>query len=829
MYMRVSILIVSAFLLIASNRTPQIPENTVIQSGLIVEDLTGSINVEDLAATIVGPGVTISNVTYTGAEIAAGVFGGGENIVGFDAGIILSTGSASGVIGPNQSNSYSVNNGMPGDPDLTLLSGFPTFDAAVLEFDFVPDSDHVIFQFVFASEEYNEFVFSQYNDVFAFFINGVNCALIEGDPVSINTINYGNPYGTEPNSHPYLYINNALPDGGGHINTEMDGLTEVLTCSANVIPNITNYMKLAIADASDYIYDSNVFIRAGSVTTEKRPVILLPGMTASFNLLCFTRQQIFCDDENLWGWTPTAGEYYEPLINRLNQAGYTETNGYLNILFYDWRQPIGSNVQRLKERIASVKSQTGADKVDLIGHSMGGLLARTYVQDSSYANDVSYLVTLGSPHTGSAKAYPYWQAANYYQVGTAERIALGTLMEYYRRRLPCNPWAPICIPTEPVVQTLRRNFPSFQDILPTYDYLYEDNSNQLIAESSMIHRNTFLPGLNDNIGLLFERTEGVATFVGQDLATTERFYVQDRSWWEWPNWDDGKPNWNRESEFMTQLGDGTVIAASASLPDAYVREFSGVWHSDLAANNSVINAIFTFLGISVAPLPVEQMNVPILVLFLDGPANLVVTDPNGQIVASAETIESSRVLSASTYIKGADYISLPEDEFQVVFIPNPVEGRYAVEVHGTNTGAYALGLLDTFNTTTLYSDLDDLWDVAESQIEPAFITTFALTYTVATSPTISLIAETPIIQIPVWVGDDIISGRTVPETYVEIRDTSTDNVLGSGFANEQGHFTILISNPLRFGQQIYPFSNGQAGVSVLAQHYSLYLPLILRQ
>ncbi len=125
-------------------------------------------------------------------------------------------------------------NGTPGDADLTALAGFTTFDASILEFDFVPATDTVFFRFVFASDEYNEFVTTQFNDVFAFFVNGTNCATVEGDPVSINTINFGRPYGSTPNSHPELYINNDLQDGGGSINTEMDGLTHVLTCTATV-------------------------------------------------------------------------------------------------------------------------------------------------------------------------------------------------------------------------------------------------------------------------------------------------------------------------------------------------------------------------------------------------------------------------------------------------------------------------------------------------------------------------------------------------------------------------------------------------------------------
>jgi hypothetical protein len=148
---------------------------------------------------------------------------------------------------------------MPGDPDLDSLSGRTTHDASILEFDFVPQSDSIVFRYVFASEEYNEYVGSQYNDTFGFLINGKNCAVVKRadggeDPVSINTINNG--------SHSDLYVDNT----GGALNTEMDGLTTVLSCNASVTPNATNHAKLAIADATDFVLDSVVFIEAASFT-----------------------------------------------------------------------------------------------------------------------------------------------------------------------------------------------------------------------------------------------------------------------------------------------------------------------------------------------------------------------------------------------------------------------------------------------------------------------------------------------------------------------------------------------------------------------------------
>ncbi|MFN8637912.1 MAG: choice-of-anchor L domain-containing protein [Dehalococcoidia bacterium] len=236
-----------------------------------------------VAQSLGGAGVTISNVSYIGDPRAAGTFTGAAGSVGFAAGVILSTGNIADSVGPNTAEDVTTNLGepanwgLPGDADLSTLSGFTTYDATILKFDFVPDSDRVSFRYVFGSEEYNEYVTSAtvpspYNDVFAFFINGVNCATVPGPtgplPVSINTVNNGNPFGTTPNSNPALYRNNSRTDPGpATIDSEMDGLTVPLTCSATVKPHEINTLRLAIADAADPLYDSVVFIEKGSLST----------------------------------------------------------------------------------------------------------------------------------------------------------------------------------------------------------------------------------------------------------------------------------------------------------------------------------------------------------------------------------------------------------------------------------------------------------------------------------------------------------------------------------------------------------------------------------
>lgn len=241
-----------------------------LKSAQIVEDMT-TLLATDLVYALIGTGPNapvINSVTFTGAETSAGIFTDVTDVFGFESGIVLSSGNAHFIEGPNSSDNATANNGLPGDPDLdALIPGYSSHDATVLEFEFECENiQYISFQYVFASEEYNEYVNTSFNDVFGFFVNGVNIALIPGTstPVSINNLNCGNPYDAPAGgSYCELFNNNDLSDGGGTFDTEADGFTMVLTAETAVDPGV-NTIKLAVADAGDWILDSHVLIKGES-------------------------------------------------------------------------------------------------------------------------------------------------------------------------------------------------------------------------------------------------------------------------------------------------------------------------------------------------------------------------------------------------------------------------------------------------------------------------------------------------------------------------------------------------------------------------------------
>lgn len=219
---------------------------------------------------LIGNGVSASNITYSGnISNAYGKFtNGGTTNLGLTSGIIMSTGDVADAPGPNNSGSITTNNNTGSDPDLAaLIPGFTINDAATIEFDFVPLGDTVKFQYVFGSDEYPEFVNSSFNDVFGFFISGPNpaggnyvsqnIAMIPGTtmPVTIDNVNI--------NVNSQYYIDNTTG-----MTIEYDGMTTVLTAWAVVTPCQTYHFKIAIGDAGDSSYDSAVFLKENSFSTD---------------------------------------------------------------------------------------------------------------------------------------------------------------------------------------------------------------------------------------------------------------------------------------------------------------------------------------------------------------------------------------------------------------------------------------------------------------------------------------------------------------------------------------------------------------------------------
>ena len=208
----------------------------------------------------------VGDAVFVGGSNSAGFFVGGGTSIGIAQGIVLTTGDARSVQGPNTSDGSTGSASLEGDADLdAYFAPLVTLDSTSLEFSFLlQEPGDLFFEFVFSSEEYNEFVGSEFNDVFAFFLNGENIAFVPGsrDPVTINTVNGGNPFGTGGVNAEY-FNNNDRDEGGLYLDVfGHDGFTDVFTASMFDLPAGVHTIKLAIADVGDTALDSAVFIRA---------------------------------------------------------------------------------------------------------------------------------------------------------------------------------------------------------------------------------------------------------------------------------------------------------------------------------------------------------------------------------------------------------------------------------------------------------------------------------------------------------------------------------------------------------------------------------------
>jgi gliding motility-associated-like protein len=251
---------------------------------------------------LVGPGITVSNVTYTGTPQQIGAFGGTSNI-GFPAGgVALSSGATSELVGnaamatAGTTNVSAISNAMNTTvadmlsiasataQNLGIGSITSATDGAILEFDFVPISNVVSFNFVFSSDEYTTYINTSFNDIFGFFVAGpgitgpysapagfpngsANLAVVPGTntPITISTIH--------PGLNGQYYISNA----GGTTHT-MNGFTVPIPITFNVICGETYHFKFAVADCQDNYLSTAVFLENSSFTS---PPVNLSLETAS--------------------------------------------------------------------------------------------------------------------------------------------------------------------------------------------------------------------------------------------------------------------------------------------------------------------------------------------------------------------------------------------------------------------------------------------------------------------------------------------------------------------------------------------------------------------
>ena len=217
-----------------------------------------------MANTIFGTGATVVGASYTGPSTSSAVYTNGQlspGVVPATSGVILSTGDVRNFTqssgDPNRSSGTSTNtSGVDNNSQFNAIAGARTYDAVWLDVDFIPTANLMTMQFVFSSEEYPEYVNSNFNDVMGVWVNGSYVPIQVGNGrTSVNNINEL----TNQN-----LVRSNLNDA---YNTEMDGFTVTLSLTMVVVPGQVNSIRIGIADTSDTNYDSSLLIAAESVST----------------------------------------------------------------------------------------------------------------------------------------------------------------------------------------------------------------------------------------------------------------------------------------------------------------------------------------------------------------------------------------------------------------------------------------------------------------------------------------------------------------------------------------------------------------------------------
>ena len=220
--------------------------------------------------------ITSSTGSDFGSTNGIGYFEANGSSWPFENGLIMTSGDVANAPGPESGVLLDGTYAWPGDGDLEAfipgLNAGDTNNASIIEFEFVPVSNSMSFDFIFAAEEYGTFQCT-FTDAFAFLLtdsagNTANLAIVPGtdDPISVLTVRDDQYNGACESVNEEWFANYYGPGGLPPLTspTNFIGHTEVMTASATVIPNEVYTIKLVVADDGDTIYDSAVFIDGGS-------------------------------------------------------------------------------------------------------------------------------------------------------------------------------------------------------------------------------------------------------------------------------------------------------------------------------------------------------------------------------------------------------------------------------------------------------------------------------------------------------------------------------------------------------------------------------------
>lgn len=395
-------------------------------------------------------------------------------------------------------------------------------------------------------------------------------------------------------------------------------------------------------------------------SSEPNPVILIPGIMGSW------------DFSGQWELDPILNTY-DDLWEAFKAAGYEE--GKTLFAFpYDWHFSNVSNTDELMRKVQEVKGISGSDRVDLVGHSMGGLLARAYVESIYYQDDVDKMVFLASPHRGATKAYLMWEGGD---LGENMRDDIDELLlELYANY---NGY-------DSIFRFVRGGVKSVQDLLPTYDYLKDGQEFRNYPNN--YPNNYFLDLLNKPENMAKLDDVRILNVVADNSKNNTLNYIRvEDKHFDDGRWEHGYPanygSWFQSSGLEFGRGDETVPWLSNG----------NFFDNELIINNTnhgdvVTDAQQDVIEFLTGKRPEQIIKSGVIdkyfMVRIFSPADFLVTAPDGSMVG---TTADGQIVNQ---IDGAYYVN--NDEMEFALLPEPAQGDYKIDLVGTGDGSYRLSL-----------------------------------------------------------------------------------------------------------------------------------------
>ena len=392
------------------------------------------------------------------------------------------------------------------------------------------------------------------------------------------------------------------------------------------------------------------------------PVILVPGIVGSW-------------PENGVLKIDPIFHSFEGLIDQLEAAGYVKGVDLFEFP-YNWRNDNESTARSFYGLIQKIKTDTQMPKVDIVAHSMGGLVARQYIESDYYQSDVDQLITIATPNNGSPESYLMWEAGEM-KTGLFESFGKKALVHEAKENNFPN-----------LFSYVRASVPSVSQLLPVYSYLYESDSINLRQYPVGYPRNQFLENINLEVNVQKMGSveyDKIIANLNKNESTITGFIVEPTT--QLPKWEHGYPvNYDIPGKrgLVKGSGDGTVPTESNQSANIPGNETVMVSFDHMAAvTNGRKELVELLLGYNMQGVGVNWQMPNVMLIQVFSPVDIQIVAPDGKWIGKNITNLPETNKIADAYYTGAD----AEAEFATILNPS---GDYRIITQGTAAGEFSV-------------------------------------------------------------------------------------------------------------------------------------------